>query len=129
MTHLLDTDVCITVLRGRDRRAQTRLREMPGTAVSAITVAELAYGAARSRAPDTNRAEVRGLTAALRVIELDVEAAWHAGQIRADLAQRGIPIGGYDVLIAGVARSRDLTLVTGNVREFRRVPDLRVEKW
>ena len=129
MTHLLDTDVCITVLRGRDPRARARLQKLPGAAISTVTVAELAYGAARSSAPEANQVEVRRLTAALRVIELDTDAAWHAGQIRSDLAKRGTPIGGYDVLIAGVARSRDLTLVTGNVREFRRVPDLRVEKW
>ncbi len=129
MTHLLDTDVCITVLRGRDERAQTRLRALPGAAVSAITIAELAYGAARSSAPESNAAEVRGLASALRVVDLDSAAAWHAGEIRADLADRGIPIGGYDLLIAGVARSHDLTLLTGNVREFRRVPGLRVEKW
>lgn len=129
MTHLLDTDVCIAVLRGRDAGAQIRLRAMPEAAISTITIAELAHGAARSSAPDTNEAEVRGLAAALRVIELDADAAWHAGRIRADLARNGTPIGGYDVLIAGVARSRDLTLVTGNVREFRRVPGLRIEKW
>jgi len=129
VTHLLDTDVCITVLRGRDPRARARLREMREVAVSAITIAELAYGAARSRAPDANRTEVQRLAAALHLIDLDAEAAWHSGQIRSELARLGTPIGGYDVLIAGVARSRDLTLVTGNLREFQRVPELRVEAW
>ncbi len=129
MTHLLDTDVCITVLRGRDPRARARLREMREVAASTITIAELAYGAIRSSAPEANRMEVERLAAALQVIDLDADAAWHSGQIRAELAQVGTPIGGYDLLIAGVARSRDLTLVTGNLREFQRVPDLRVVSW
>lgn len=128
-THLLDTDVCIDVLRGRDQRARSRLRGLGDLAVSGITVSELAYGAGHSSQPADNRTEVDLLIATVDVIDLDVDAAWHAGDIRAELAFSGAPIGGYDLLIAGTARSRDLTLVTRNLREFERVPGLRVLSW
>ncbi|WP_220793300.1 type II toxin-antitoxin system VapC family toxin [Nocardioides stalactiti] len=129
MSHLLDTDVCISILRGSEPRARERLRALREVAVSTITIAELAYGAARSRAPEENRVEVERLTRAVDVLDIDAPAAWHAGQIRAELARLGTPIGGYDLLIAGVARSRDLMLVTANDRECERVPDLRIEAW
>ena len=73
--------------------------------------------------------EVERFAARLDVLPFDAEAAAHAADIRADLERRGCPIGGYDVLIAGQARSRGLIVVTGNLREFRRVEGLRCEDW
>jgi tRNA(fMet)-specific endonuclease VapC len=127
--HLLDTDVCIAVLRGRDRSAEARLRALGSVAVSSVTAAELAYGTARSRDPASNQGEVERFLGAVHLVDLDLLSAQHAGEIRATLAARGTPIGGYDVLIAGVARAHDLTLVTGNVREFERVEGLTIEPW
>lgn len=129
MSHLLDTDACISILRGHDPVARTRLSQMSRVAVCSVTVAELAYGAARSQAPAANKDEVHRFIASVDVVDLDQLSAWHSGDIRAALATKGTPIGGYDLLIAGVARAHDLTLVTGNVREFERVPGLRVEGW
>lgn len=129
MTRLLDTDVCIAVLRGLDPLAETRIRAMPEVLVSTVTLAELTYGAARSSSPDSNLSAVESFAEVVTLVDLDADAARHSGQIRADLAREGTPIGGYDLLVAGIARSRDLTLVTGNHREFRRVPGLRVEEW
>ena len=63
------------------------------------------------------------------VLPLDTEDAHHAGEIRACLAAQGIPIGAYDILIAGQARARGLVLITRNLREFARVPGLNTEKW
>lgn len=128
---LLDTNVVIEVLRGA---ATAHLREQMSQhsgelAVSTVTVAELAFGAARSSDPERNRAAVDGFIPFVDVLDLDVPAAEHAGEIRAELVRRGTPIGGYDVLIAGLARSRGLTVVTHNRREFDRVPGLLVEDW
>jgi tRNA(fMet)-specific endonuclease VapC len=125
---LLDTDVCIDVLRARDHSARERLRAM-APAVSSVTVSELAYGAAHSRDPGRNGDEVRRFLLAVDVLDLDEAAAWRAGEIRHLLARDGTPIGGYDVLIAGHALADDRTLVTRNLREFTRVPGLRVEEW
>lgn len=128
-SHLLDTDVCISVLRGHEGAARDRLRAMSDPGISSVTMAELAYGAARSREPERSEADVRLLVSALTIVPFDEDAAWHAGDIRAELAAAGTPIGAYDLLIAGAARSRGSTLVTGNLREFSRVEGLSLERW
>jgi tRNA(fMet)-specific endonuclease VapC len=129
VTRLLDTDVCIDVLRTRDPAIRGRLRAMGSIAISSITLAELVYGAAHSRDPRRNRDEVRRFADATDVLEFDTSAAWHAGEIRHALAAAGTPIGGYDLLIAGHARTGERVLVTGNVGEFSRVDGLLVEPW
>lgn len=72
---------------------------------------------------------VETFAARLEVLDFDDDAAAHAGEIRADLERQGSPIGSYDLLIAGHARSRGLVVVTGNLAEFRRVEGLRCEDW
>jgi tRNA(fMet)-specific endonuclease VapC len=88
---------------------------------------ELCFGAFKSQRRDRNLAIVDGLR--IEVIPFDQEDARHAGEIRADLAMQGTPIGAYDVLIAGQARARALIMVTRNLREFQRVEGLRSENW
>ena len=87
------------------------------------------YGAEKSANPERNLADVEGFAARLDVLPYDEHAAAHTGELRAELARVGKPIGPYDQMIAGHARSRGLVLVTNNVREFERVPGLRVEDW
>ena len=89
----------------------------------------LIYGAEKSAAPEKNLAVVESFAARLDVLNYDQEAAAHSGQLRAELAKNGKPIGPYDQMIAGHARSQGLILVTNNLREFERVPGLRVEDW
>lgn len=72
---------------------------------------------------------MEGFAARLEVLDYDSQAAEHSGQLRAELARAGTPIGPFDQLIAGHARARGLVLVTNNVREFQRVPGLRNEDW
>lgn len=88
---------------------------------------ELYFGAFRSQSIEQNLALVDRLR--FEVLPLDQDDARRAGEIRAALAAQGTPIGGYDVLIAGQASARGLTLVSRNVREFARVESLRVENW
>jgi tRNA(fMet)-specific endonuclease VapC len=97
--------------------------------VSSVSLMELVYGAEKSASPEKNLAVVEGFAARLEVLSYDEMAASHTGQLRAELARSGTPIGLYDQLIAGHARSRGLILVTNNRREFDRVPGLRVEDW
>jgi len=97
--------------------------------ISTVTLAELFYGVEKSANPARNLAEVEGFAARLEVLDFDGHAAAHTGQIRAELARTGTPIGPYDQMIAGHARSRGLIIVTNNRREFDRVPGLRVEDW
>jgi tRNA(fMet)-specific endonuclease VapC len=97
--------------------------------IPALVLFELEYGILRSTRPELQR---RGLDAALRayqVINFDTNAAKAAAQIKHTLEAAGTPIGHVDQLIAGIALSNNLTLITRNTREFARVPGLRVENW
>ncbi|WP_332773315.1 type II toxin-antitoxin system tRNA(fMet)-specific endonuclease VapC [Phenylobacterium sp.] len=130
LRYLLDTNLCIRVLRDRPRQVRERFNlEADSLCVSTIVLTELLHGAAKSDRPEHNRSEVERFAARLEVLPFDEAAADHAADIRANLERRGEPIGGYDLLIAGHARSRGLTVVTGNLAEFRRVDGLRCEDW
>jgi tRNA(fMet)-specific endonuclease VapC len=128
---LLDTNAVIALLA---RRSDALLRRVeaagPGSlAVSSVVMHELYYGAYRSQKVAFNLETLRLLFADLATLDLDREDARVAGEIRADLARLGTPIGPYDVLIAGQARARNLTLITNNTDEFARVPGLQLQDW
>ena len=129
MRYLLDANIVIALLNDpRSIAARRAQREHPGdVAISAIVAHELFYGAFKSQRTDRNVALVDALR--LAVLDFDKEDARQAGQIRSNLARLGTPIGPYDVLIAGQALARGLTLVTHNTQEFRRVSGLRIEDW
>jgi tRNA(fMet)-specific endonuclease VapC len=127
---LLDTNLCIRALRDRSPTLRERFnREADGLAISTIVLTELLHGAAKSARPQHNRREVESFAARLEVLPFDAPAADHAADIRATLERQGRSIGGYDLLIAGHARSRGLVVVTGNRGEFDRVEGLRCEDW
>ena len=127
---MLDTNLCIRVLRDRPRAVQTRFNlEADGLCISTIVLSELLHGAAKSDRPQHHRQEVERFAARLEVLPFDAAAADHAADIRAALERSGRVIGGYDLLIAGHARSRGLTVVTGDLGEFERVDGLRCEDW
>ncbi|WP_264031596.1 type II toxin-antitoxin system VapC family toxin [Cellulosimicrobium sp. SH8] len=127
---LLDTTILVTLLRGNGAAARPRLREAEGrVAVSTVSEMELEYGIERSGDPHRNRQAVDDLLSLVDVLPFDGLAAMHAGRVRALLAARGTPIGPYDALLAGHARSLGLVMVTNNVRELARVPGLEVEDW
>ena len=129
MRYLLDANAVIGLLNdATSKLAQRVRRERPAdVAISAIVAHELFYGAFRSARVAHNVALVDALQFA--VLEFDKEDAREAGEVRAVLASRGTPIGPYDVLIAGQAKARKLTLVTHNTDEFGRVPGLRLADW
>jgi len=130
LRYLLDTNLCIRVLRERPASLRDRFnREADGLCISTIVLTELLHDAAKSARPDHNRREVESFAARLEVLAFDSDAAGHAADIRAALERDGLGIGGYDVLIAGHARSRGLIVVTSNLAEFRRVAGLRCEDW
>jgi tRNA(fMet)-specific endonuclease VapC len=127
--YLLDANAVIALLNdSRSLTAQRARRHPPlDVGISAIVAHELYYGAFKSRRAASNIALVDTLQ--FEVLEFDREDARQAGEIRALLAAHGTPIGPYDVLIAGQARARELTLVTHNTAEFSRVPALQLEDW
>lgn len=97
--------------------------------ISSVTLMELIYGAEKSAMPEKNLRVVESFVARLEVLTYDIEAATHTGQIRAELAKLGTPIGPYDSIIAAHARSQGLILVTNNTREFERIPGIRLSDW
>ncbi len=129
MRYLLDANAVIALLNDTTSPIARRVRRYAprDVGVSAVVIHELYYGAFKSQRVEHNLARVDGLQ--FPVLEFDHDDARHAGEIRARLASKGAPIGPYDVLIAGQARARGLTLVTDNTAEFTRVQDLKVEDW
>jgi len=128
---LFDTNAVIALVTRRSEPLLQRVEASePGAlAVSSVVAHELYYGAYRSRKVAFNLETLRLLFADLPIVDLDQEDARVAGEIRAELAREGTPIGPYDVLIAGQAKARDLILVTNNTGEFSRVAGLRLEDW
>lgn len=131
MRFLLDTNVLSDFVRG-DARVQARLRAEAPTdiAVSTITAMEIEYGLQLVPARRKSIAPVMdALFASTALLAFSPEDARAAASVRATLRRRGVPIGPYDVLLAGCALARGLVLVTANVAEFERVAALSVENW
>jgi tRNA(fMet)-specific endonuclease VapC len=124
---LLDTTVCVDILRGRATSAATPAAS--DCCLSAIVTAELWTGLAKGAARPDRARKLEEFVGLFPIHDFDDVAARHYGEIRADLEERGLAIGPLDLLIAAHARSLGAALVTGNVREFRRVKKLIVSPW
>lgn len=130
LRYLLDTNICIFTIKRRPASVRERFKQFADQlCISSVTWMELVYGVERSAKPQQNVTIAEGLAARVTLLDYDTDAANHTGQIRAELAGRGSPIGPYDQMIAGHARSCGLILVTNNTREFDRVSGLRLENW
>jgi tRNA(fMet)-specific endonuclease VapC len=127
---LIDTNVCIAIIN-RDERVRPHLEQHAPSALrmSAITLAELRFGVAKSTQPKRAVGNLNVLLSKVGVVPFDDAATVHYGELRAVLERRGAPIGPLDTLIAAHALSLHWTLATHNVREFRRVPGLEVADW
>ena len=131
MIYMLDTDICIYIIKRKPESVLRRLESMPPNrlAMSVITFAELMNGAKKSQHVKDNVARLNALGELLEIRPFDQKAAVTYGDIRSDLEKRGEVLGGNDLLIAAQALSLDWTLVTNNEKEFRRIQGLKVENW
>ena len=131
MRYLLDTNICIQIIRRKPSELLSRLTALPvgDIGLSTITVAELHVGVQKSRDPARNAEALTMFLLPLEIADFGYAAAEAYGRIRVMLEAIGTPIGPLDTLIAGHAVSLNTTLVTDNVAEFSRVPDLRIENW
>lgn len=134
MDYLLDTNACIALNKGEPAAVRARFaracKSGADICIPAIVLYELWYGVAKSARPKENAEDLATFLAGpVRVLIFDEADAREAGDVRASLEQIGKPIGAYDVLIAGQARKRGLTLVTANAKEFARVKGLLWEDW
>ncbi len=127
--YMLDTDTVSYALRGLGRVASRLLEHRPSDlCISAITLAELHYGAEAKRSQKIRRA-IRAFTRDVAVLPFDEASAARFGVVAAALATRGRPIGPYDTLVAAQALALGLTVVTNNTKHFSRVRGLTVENW
>jgi tRNA(fMet)-specific endonuclease VapC len=126
---LLDTDVCIAILRGRDDVIERRAAVADEVATTWITAAELHYGAAKSADPPHNRALVTRFLATLPVAGLDAGSVRIFGDTKAVLEKAGRRLADADLFIAAIALSRGAVLITGNRRHYERIEGLAIEDW
>lgn len=131
MTYMLDTNICIYAMKKKPEQVLRRFREEmdEGLCISSITLAELEYGMKHSSDPLKNEQALLRFLVPLSILPFGAAAASEYGQLRAYLQSKGIPIGPLDMLIAGHAKAERLVLVTNNVKEFERIPDLEIENW
>lgn len=130
LKYMLDTNIVIYTMKNKPASVKEAFVKHYGQmSISSITMMELAYGAEKSANPEHNLKVLEGFSARLEVLPYGDEAAVHTGQLRAQQAKAGKPIGPYDQMIAGHARSEGLILVSNNLKEFERVDGLRLENW
>ena len=131
MRYMLDTNICIYAIKHKPEKVFQKLQEVDpeDVCVSSVTYAELVHGVEKNAAVERNRLALFMLLANIEILNFDVEAADCYGKIRAGLEKKGTPIGSLDMMIAGHAMSMGYTVVTNNVKEFSRVPDLKIENW
>ncbi len=131
MKYLLDTNVCIRYFSGRSPEVLQRMRSTPpdSIVVCSIVKAEVFYGAMKSQRPQQTLGSHQHFFSQFNSLPFDDTAAMIFGDIRADLARKGTPIGPYDLQIAAIALANNLTLVTHNTNEFSRVANLQLVDW
>jgi tRNA(fMet)-specific endonuclease VapC len=130
LKYLLDTNIVIYVLKRRPKEVLEIFNANASRmAISSITLSELIYGAEKSLNTDKNLEAVEEFVSHLEVLPYDAKASQHYGQIKAALEKKGQIIGENDIHIAAHAISHGLILVSNNVREFKRVPNLALENW
>ena len=131
MRYLLDTNICIYLIKKHPSEILARFRQHSpqDVAISTITLFELQYGVEKSQYRQRSEDALAKFLLPLNLVYLDYSSAIEAAAIRAQLERKGMPIGPYDLLIAGLARSRDMTLVTNNTKEFERIVGLDLENW
>ena len=126
---ILDSDVCIEILRGNAEVIERRRQVDDEVATTWITAAELAFGAEQSRDPERNIALVTEFLATLPIMGLDQTAALEFGRCKARLERTGRRVADADLLIAAIALVRGASVVTGNRKHYERIEGLRIEDW
>ena len=126
---ILDTDVCIEILRGNEKVIERRREVDDDIATTWITASELTYGAEKSSASDRNLTLVTEFLGTLPILGLDLTSALELGRCKARLERAGMRIADADLLIAAITLANGASLVTGNRRHYERIENLRIEDW
>lgn len=131
MKYLLDTNICIYLIKNKPESVALKLKEVDITdiSISSVTTAALYFGVNKSSKKEQNQSALNTFLLPFEILSFDEKDSFIYGTIRAELERTGFPIGAMDLLIASQAISRELTLVTNNTYEFQRVKGLRIENW
>lgn len=129
--YILDTNICIYAIKNKPEQVLRRLKSNleKGLCISTITLAELELGVEKSSRPEQNASALMQFLSIMDVLPFTDLAAVEYGKLCAYLQKQGTPIGTMDMLIAAHAKAENAVMVTNNVREFERVPDLKIENW
>jgi tRNA(fMet)-specific endonuclease VapC len=126
---VLDTDVCIEILRGNPVVIKRRAAVRDEIVTTWITASELCYGATKSSKPDNNLQLVTEFLATLPVVGIDLRAAARFGELKHLLERSGLRVADADLFIASISLAHAAEIVTGNRRHYQRIPGLRIEDW
>ncbi len=131
MKYMLDTNTCIYIIKRKPVKVIDRFRQLQISQVSlsSITLSELEYGVIKSSKPEQNHLALAQFLAPMEMLPYGDEAAQHYGKLRVYLEKQGTLIGSLDMLIAAHALSTGCILITNNVKEFDRVPNLKINNW
>lgn len=131
MKYLIDTNICIHIINNRIEGSAEWIKAVgiDNILISSITVAELEYGVAKSSRHEQTQQALYKFLSGFEIIDFDMACAQAYGTLRAALQRKGTPIGNMDMLIGATALARDLTLVTNNIEEFKRIENLVIEDW
>jgi tRNA(fMet)-specific endonuclease VapC len=129
--YMLDTSTCIYIIKRKPADVIGRFRQVriSEVSISSITLSELEYGVMKSSKPEQNQLALAQFVAPMEILPYNDEAAQDYGTLRFYLEKHGTPIGSLDMLISAHALSTRSILVTNNVKEFKRVPNLKIENW
>lgn len=129
--YLLDTNICIYLIKKHPPEVLARFQQiqLKQLHISTVTLFELYYGIEKNNSQQRNLAALENVIAPLTIVDFTIEAAKKAAVIRSALQKQGTPIGVYDIQIAAIALSLNMTLLTNNLREFERVKGLKLENW
>ncbi len=126
---IIDTDICIYILRGNTRVIEQRRKIADQVAISFMTAAELFYGAEKSANPSKNKNLVEQFLLTVATIESSRDIMHRFGKLKASLEAEGLPLADADLLIAATTLETADLLVTGNTKHFNRIEGLKLENW
>ena len=128
---MLDTNICIYIIKNKPLNVRKKLESynFGEIAISSITVSELYYGVYKSSKQEQNLLSLNNFLSPFNIIEFDIECALAYGKVRAELENKGQIIGYMDMLIASCSLAKNFTLITNNLKEFKRIKGLKVENW
>lgn len=132
MIYMLDTNICVYAINKHPDSYYKNLELLAKNntiAISSIVLAELQYGVSKSKKKEQNQSKLDIFLSRLEIMDFPAKCTFYYGELRTELEQKGLIIGNNDLFIASHAIAENATLVTNNVKEFKRIPNLVLENW